>query len=408
MVLSVNNSQQLSVDNSIINSSKLQQHLVILSCSFQDLEAKALELLETNPAVDHYEVNQHFSSASALDLIQQQNKEHPFEQIPTKLLSSHDKILAEEILQSVCEEGFLQQEEKSFLSNKHGHDLPRVLEIVQNFTGIGFENRLLFWRSLLLKDPQFRMHVELIDRFTTELLNGDFTTILKFLKINKEEFKNTFLKVFKTLPLSPIISKKNHVTSYYIDAEIVFYEDRHDLVIASPIPKFSLSPLLSSDDIHVKRFYKSHINNLELFLQGVKKRSRTFRLVLEKLITLQKSYLRGDAPTPLPINPTGLAESLNLHPSTLARCLQNKIILTPRGLIELKSLATPSPLDSNKQDLLIKLRSIVSQENKQKPHTDEMLLKILRDKGWDISRRTIVKYRKKLNIPDAKTRAFLA
>lgn len=408
MELRHSNLNKTSLDNSIINSSTLQQHLLILSASISDLETQALELFETNPAIDHFEKSHTSLSGQSIDFLKQPNKENPFEQIPTKLLSADDKILAEKIFQSVCKEGFLQQEEKNYLINYLGPRVNFVLEIIQNHTGIGFENRVLFWKSILQKKKIDDEIVAFLDNFTEELLKADFKMIVKRLKISSDDLKSQYLNRLKKLPMSPLIYKDSSYINYKIDAEITVLNQCHEITVHSPIPTFVLNPLISLDDKDVKQFYKPHLEKLHIFLKGVKKRTETFTKVLEKLSKIQAPYLCGDASTPLDVDPSVLADELNIHPSTLARCLQNKAILTPRGVITLKSLATPSPLDINKKELLQRLLNIVKQENKKKPYSDETLLNILKEKGANISRRTIVKYRKELNIPDAKTRAFLA
>lgn len=408
MELRHSNLNKTSLDNSIINSTTLQQHLLILSASVNDLETQALELFESNPAIDHFEKSNTFSSGQPLDFLKQPNKENPFEQIPTKLLSTNDKILAEKIFQSVCKEGFLQQEEKSYLVSHWGPRVNFVLEIIQEHTGIGYENRVLFWKSILQKKKTDEKVVTFLDSFTDELLKADFKTIMKKLKISSDDLKTQYLECLKKLPVSPLVHRESNYINYKIDAEIVIVNTSQEISVHSPIPSYSLNPLTSLDDKDVKQFYKPHLEKLNVFLNGVKKRTETFSKVLEKLSKIQAPYLCGDTCTPLAVDPSLLAEELNIHPSTLARCLQNKAILTPRGVITLKSLATPSPLDTNKKELLYRLLNIVKQENKKKPYSDETLLNILKEKGLNISRRTIVKYRKELNIPDAKTRAFLA
>jgi RNA polymerase sigma-54 factor len=406
MELTLNNSKKLSIETSITHSLSLQHHLQILSQSIQEIEQDAFGLLEKNPALDDIRCHQHISNAAALDFIKQTSKENPFEQIPTKLLSAHDKILAEEILQSVCKEGFLQQEEKKFLIDKYGQKFDFVLEIVQNFTHIGFESRLLYWKCLLKKKGHFQKVIDIIDQFYDDMLKGNFLPIIKSLKISKEEFKKDYLDVFKTLPLNPMQNMNSSPVNQRIDAVITLRDSTYDICVSSLGLEFSINPLVYSENSDVKRFYKPHLDQLQSFLSGIQKRKMTFLKVLHKLTLIQNSYFEGTEAFPKPINPKTLASELNIHPSTIARCLQNKLLLTPRGLIELKTLVTPSCLNQGKFELLEKLKGLVKEENKKTPYTDDMLLKLLREKGAHLSRRTIVKYRKELNIPDARTRSF--
>lgn len=406
MEISQGNFNKNTIEVSITNSLSLQKHLHILSLAIEELELQAITLLENNPAIDQVKIKPLNFSPEALDFIKQPNKEHPFEQIPTKLLSTHDKILAEKILQSLCKEGFLQEEEKKFLVDSYGQKMLKILDIIQTYTHLGFEHRLRYWQYLLKKRGCFQTAVAIIDQFYDQLLIADFMPIIKKLKMSQQAFKTEVLDLFKSLPLSPLSSHTHDVKHQRIDAKISFIDEISDIDIASALPEFTLNPLIHIDNEDVKRFYKPHLEEVELFLQGIKKRTKTFHRVLTKLVSLQYSYLTGEQVHPLPINPKELAQDLDMHPSTLARCLQNKIILTPRGLIELKTLVTPRFLNTDKLTVIERLKTLIKSENKNKPYTDDKLLKLLKEKGADISRRTIVKYRKQLNIPDAKTRAF--
>lgn len=406
MELSQSNQNKLGIQNSISQSHNLQNDLQILCASFADIEAQALELFAQNPAIESFEPVKPYSSHMMLDFIKQPTKENTLEQIPTKLLSAHDQILAKEILQSLCKEGFLQQEEKSFLMAKHGHRLQFVLETLQAHTGLGFENRLFYWRSLLEKDPKHENLVQLINEYKNEFLEGDFSSIIKKTKQDKQEFKKHCLDVLKTLPISPLNFESQDVSHHHIDAKILLSEEKLDIDLVCPLPNFTISKLAHSEIPDVKQFYKQYLKQIELFVTGVKKRQSTFFKVLEKLSLVQRPYFLNQIQDPIPINPVDFAEELNIHPSTLARCLQNKYILCPRGIIKLKNLVKPEDQIDNKMQILEIINQIIQKEPKKSPYSDEQLLQILRAKGAQISRRTVTKYRQKLNIPDARSRVF--
>ncbi len=406
MKISNENVLRPALKSSINHSLTLQQHLKFLSLSINELEIMALELLENNAAVESFEPLIGSFADFPLDSIPQPQMEVFFEQIPTKLLSPQYKILSEEIFSSLDSEGFLSHEEKEYLMKKHGPQTQEILLLMQDYSGLGFEHRLHYWRSLLEKSGKHPECVLLITHYPNELKEGDFPALLKKLNMTFSEFKNTYLKVFKKLPLSPLKPVSHKPVDQKIDAKIELIDEQTNIEVPSPMPVFYLSKQISETQQDVKDFYKPHLEALKIFIEGVKKRKITLEKLLSKIVIIQKPYLQGDLPTPLEIHPEVLAASLDIHPSTLARCLQNKKILCAHGVIELKSLVSPAYLDENKKHLLQKLQSLISNENKQAPYSDEKLLQLLKAKGSKISRRTLTKYRHQLKIPDARRRFF--
>ena len=147
------------------------------------------------------------------------------------------------------------------------------------------------------------------------------------------------------------------------------------------------------------------IQNAKWLLSSIKKRNDTVMQVGELICKRQISFLQDN---PLKINPLSnknLSDELGLHPSTISRILRSKYIDTPKGIIPLKSLLVSSvskTRDVTPIQLMQLIESII--ENEKKPKSDNKIALELNKRGFNLARRTITKYRKKLNIASSRNR----
>jgi RNA polymerase sigma-54 factor len=147
------------------------------------------------------------------------------------------------------------------------------------------------------------------------------------------------------------------------------------------------------------------IQDAKWLLSSVKKRNDTVRDVGELICKKQISFLEEN---PLKINPLTnkeLSEELGLHPSTVSRILRSKYIDTPKGIIPLKSLLVSS-VSRTRSVTPLQLMQLIDNIIKEEkiPKSDNKISLELNKKGFNLARRTITKYRKKLNIPSSRNR----
>ena len=147
------------------------------------------------------------------------------------------------------------------------------------------------------------------------------------------------------------------------------------------------------------------IQDARWLLSSVKKRNETVIKVGKLICSKQISFLQDN---PLKINPLtnkNLSDELGLHPSTVSRILRSKYIDTPKGILPLKSLLVSSvskTRDVTPIQLMQLIKSII--ENEKKPKSDNKIAIELNKRGFNLARRTITKYRKKINIPSSRNR----
>ena len=115
---------------------------------------------------------------------------------------------------------------------------------------------------------------------------------------------------------------------------------------------------------------------------------------------MQEFYLKGESKIKKPVRISDASIKTNLSISTVSRTIKNKYIKTPVGTFLLKDMFSRENIDAESTIL-----DIINAEDKSNPLDDNHIQMILKERGFDISRRTVAKYRKKLNILPYKKRS---
>ena len=154
-----------------------------------------------------------------------------------------------------------------------------------------------------------------------------------------------------------------------------------------------------------KAFLRTYKNESKWIIQAINKRSKTLKKVADHLINKQKQYIQGNSNTLNPLSIQQVAESLELHESTITRAISNKNLSCPLGIIPLKSLFSKGLSEEVSSDQAKKLlRKLISEEDKRAPLSDRELLEKMQRMGIPCARRTVTKYREILHIPSKRMR----
>ena len=138
----------------------------------------------------------------------------------------------------------------------------------------------------------------------------------------------------------------------------------------------------------------------------VARRTRTLLRIGEFLMQTNQDYFLSIQPYPTALKIVTLADELNLNISTISRALKDKYIETPRGIFPLNYFVSSTQLGNmvHKSQVHTELMHIIASEDKKQPYSDEMLTRLLAERGLSISRRTVTKYRQELSIPKQQIR----
>lgn len=158
-----------------------------------------------------------------------------------------------------------------------------------------------------------------------------------------------------------------------------------------------------------REFLRKNLSNATWLIDAVEQRRRTLLRVINAVIDEQREFFDfgPEALKPLPMKT--IADRLGIHVATVSRAVSEKYLMTPRGVVPLRSffsggLATESGEDVSANSVRASIEELINTEDKAKPFSDEAMVKILNDKGIDIARRTVAKYRDQLGIPTARMR----
>lgn len=161
------------------------------------------------------------------------------------------------------------------------------------------------------------------------------------------------------------------------------------------------------------QFIKQKIDSARWFIMAIKQRNATLLLTMHAIMEFQNEYFyEGDETKLRPMILKDIAEKTGLDVSTISRVVNSKYVQTHFGIFSLKyffseAMQTSSGEEVSSREIKKILSDCVEDENKQQPLTDEALMLILQDKGYQIARRTVAKYREMLDIPVARLRKEL-
>ena len=157
-------------------------------------------------------------------------------------------------------------------------------------------------------------------------------------------------------------------------------------------------------------FIKQKLDAAKWFIEAIKQRQQTLFITMSAIMHYQKAYfLSGDERNLRPMILKDIADEISMDVSTVSRVANSKYVDTPYGTKLIKEFFSESMKNDQGEDVSTReikkiLETVIEEENKKKPLTDETLASILKEKGYPIARRTVAKYREQLNIPVARLR----
>ena len=158
------------------------------------------------------------------------------------------------------------------------------------------------------------------------------------------------------------------------------------------------------------QFIKQKLDGAKWFIEAIIQRQQTLFVTMSAIMNHQKDYfLTGDERVLKPMILRDIAESIDMDISTVSRVANSKYVDTPYGTKLIKSFFSESVTNEQGEEVSTKeikaiLKTVIEEENKSKPLTDEKLAHVLKEKGYPIARRTVAKYREQLDFPVARLR----
>ena len=158
------------------------------------------------------------------------------------------------------------------------------------------------------------------------------------------------------------------------------------------------------------QFIKQKLDSAKWFIDAVKQRQQTLFITMQAIMNYQKEYfITGDEKNIKPMILKDIANEIEMDISTVSRVANSKYVNTPYGTKLIKEFFSESMTNDQGEEVSTReiksiLKTVIVEEDKKKPLTDEKLAKILKEKGYPIARRTVAKYREQLDFPVARLR----
>lgn len=359
-------------------------------------------------------------------------------------LDDEDHTIATHLIGSLDESGYLRREidaivdDLAFTQNviTDASHVKNILKIIQHFDppGVGAKD---LQECLLLQIKRKKGHslitknaIEILENYFEEFTKKHYDKIIDRLSISSEDLKEVIDEILKLNPKpGNSASDSTKVVQHVVpDFNLTIEDGEIQLTLNgrnAPDLKISRAyadmmkgyrdqkekPSKSQKDALM--FVKQKLDSAQWFIDAIKQRQQTLITTMHAIINHQKDYfLEGDETLLNPMILKNIAEEVDLDISTISRVVNSKYVQTPYGTFLLKtffseSLSTDSGEDVSTREVKKILQDNIEEENKKKPLTDEKLSQLLNDKGYNIARRTVAKYREQLNIPVARLRKEL-
>lgn len=366
-------------------------------------------------------------------------------QLGLRILTPEKYALTEYLIGNVDEDGYLRREIDSIVDDlafsmgveTSYEELVELLRIIQDFDPAGVGARDL-QECLLLQierkgkyNPDVKLAQIILKKNFEEFTKKHYDKIQKRVGANDEDFKCAIDEILKLNP-RPGSAFNNPLSkvSPTIIPDFILEEEDGDLHLSlnsRNVPELNISRTYSEmlQDYSANKknqskekkdavmFVKQKLDSAKWFIDAIKQRQNTLLVSMNAIIEFQREYfMEGDERKLRPMILKDIAEITGLDISTISRVSNSKYIQTHFGIFSLKyffseGLQTDSGEEVSTREIKKILQECVDAENKKKPLTDDKLAAILKEKSYQIARRTVAKYREQLNIPVARLRKEL-
>lgn len=371
-------------------------------------------------------------------------QEYLLSQLGMRDLNEQEEIVARHIIGNIDDAGYLQRDIHSLIDDlafsmnvkTDFKEVLTLLRIVQEFDPPGVGARDL-QECLILqisrKTPRTRA-VEnaqlLLEKNFNDFTRKHYQKIQKKHQFSDEDLKQAIDEILKLNPKPGNTLTESGRSAHYVVPDFVLTNVNGELELSlnsrnAPDLKISRTYAEMLEGMAERKgksnprqkeammFVKQKLDGARWFIDAIKQRQNTLLVTMEAILSFQKEYfLTGDETKIRPMILKDIADRVQLDISTISRVANSKYIQTPYGTFLLKSLFSESLQNEDGEEVSTRevkkiLQDCIGAESKTKPLTDEQLAKILKEKGYNIARRTVAKYREQLNIPVARLRKEL-
>ncbi len=365
--------------------------------------------------------------------------QHLTNQLSTFRLNEEEEQIAEFLVGSVDESGYIRRalsditDDLAFTQNVYTEEakIENVLKIVHQLdpAGVGARNLqecLLIQLHRKTQNPNVELATSILERAFEQFTKKHYKKLLQKFDITELQLKDAILEIERLNPKPGSSYSGNtrmieHVVPDFnikiIDGELNLTlngRNTPELHVSreynNMLKGYKESKDKSKSQKDAVLFIKQKLDAAKWFIDAIKQRQQTLFVTMSSIMHYQKEYfLTGDERKLKPMILKDIADEIEMDVSTISRVANSKYADTPYGTKLIKEFFSESMTNDQGEEVSTReikkiLETVIKEENKRKPLTDEKLAKILKEKGYPIARRTIAKYREQLDLPVARLR----
>lgn len=364
------------------------------------------------------------------------------EQLALLDLTEEEIVLAENIVGNIDEDGYLRRDLESimddllFMQNIHTDEdeLQEILTKIQTLDPAGVaasdlrECLLLQLKRKNTKEESIRHAILILEDYFDEFSKKHYDKLMKKLDLDDDDLKEAIQEVLRLNP-KPGSSFSNNIsrTSQAIIPDFILELVDGELMLSlnqRNVPELRVNNTYSNILKDYKNsgkkssaqqkdtalFVKQKLDSAKWFIDAVRQRQQTLLLVMNAIISYQREYfVDGDEIRLKPMILKDIADKTGLDVSTISRVSNSKYIQTHFGTFQVKYFFSEGMQKDDGEEVSTReikkiLEDCIENEDKRKPLTDQKLSDILKEKSYNIARRTVAKYREQMGYPVARLR----
>ncbi|WP_289043327.1 RNA polymerase factor sigma-54 [uncultured Olleya sp.] len=365
--------------------------------------------------------------------------QHLVNQLNTYRLSEEERSIAEFLVGSVDESGYIRRQlidivdDLAFTQSVYTEEdkVANVLKIVHQLdpAGVGARN-LQECLSIQLhrkdKQPDVILAANIIDNAFDQFTKKHYKKLMQKFDITELQLKDAIHEIERLNPKpGGSYAGNNKIVEHVVpDFAIRIVDGELELTLngrnapelhvsreySNMLKGYKESKDKSKSQKDAVLFIKQKLDAAKWFIDAIKQRQQTLFVTMSSIMHYQKEYfLTGDERNLKPMILKDIADEIEMDVSTVSRVANSKYVDTPYGTKLIKEFFSESMTNDQGEEVSTReikkiLETVIEEESKKKPLTDEALSKILKEKGYPIARRTVAKYREQLDIPVARLR----
>ncbi len=367
---------------------------------------------------------------SAVETLQ----DHLLWQLNLTPMSENDEAIALAIIDAIDANGMLTLDLESIHAGFEESaeieldEVTAVLHRIQQFDplGVGYRNlsECLMIQLNQLEHPEQPKLIDNAKLIITEHLDllghRDYAQLMRKTKLKEPELKET-ISLIESLDPRPGSNISPASTTYIVPDVIVNKQSETGKwkVELNPdtAPKIRINNSYASlvkraDSSDENSYLRDNLQEARWFIKSLQSRNETLMKVATRIVEHQKGFLEYGEEAMKPLVLHDIAEAVNMHESTISRVTTQKYMHTPRGIFELKyffssHVSTKGGGECSSTAIRAIIKKLIAAENARKPLSDSKITELLEEKGINVARRTIAKYRESLSIPPSNERKRL-